>query len=326
MPSTFASPNPGIQPLITGLHHLTAIASDPQTNIQFYAGVLGLRLVKKTVNFDDPTAYHLYYGDAVGSPGTAITFFYWPGAAVGRVGWGQTSAISFSVAVDALSYWADRLTCQGVAHGHSRLFDAEVITLRDPDGIPIQLIGCESDSRPGWGGGTVPADCVLRGMYTAQLTIANPAATVALLTGPMGYAAVAQTDDRVRYAPPGGGAGSYIDVVAGRHQPRGTGGTGTVHHIAFRVADDAAELAVQAALLEYGVRTSPVMDRTYFHSIYYREPGGVLFEVATDLPGFTIDEAEATLGTTLRLPAQFEPLRPQIEAALPPLQPPTPVH
>lgn len=308
--------------LITGLHHVTAIASDPQRNVDFYTGLLGLRLVKKTVNFDDPSAYHLYYGDGSGSPGSIVTFFYWPGlAARGRIGSGQMAALAFSAPPDALSFWTQRLAQQGVeAHRRVR-FGEEIVAFHDPDGISIEIVGVASDARPGWTGGGISAAHALRGLHTAELRVRSTAGTLALLTGEMGYRLIGTEGDRTRLEAGPGGSGRYVDVVGDPSGDAGRGGAGTIHHVAWRVADDAAQRTMQERLGAAGLNVSPVRDRNYFHSIYYREPGGILFEVATDAPGFAVDEPEAELGRALKLPLQFEPHRARIEAALPPLQP-----
>jgi glyoxalase family protein len=307
---------------VTGLHHVTAIASDPQRNIDFYAGLLGLRLVKKTVNFDDPSAYHLYYGDETGSPGSILTFFYWPGGAGrGRVGAGQVTRLSFSVPAGSLPFWENRLQRHGVATGRSHRFDEDVLTFQDPDGIPVELVEVSADVRSGWAEGEVAAAHALRGLHTTEITLRDSAATEKLLADVMGFRRIAREGGRTRHEAGAGGSGAYIDVITAGDASRGLGGVGTVHHIAFRVADDAGERALQAQLAAAGHVVSPVRDRSYFRSIYYREPGGVLFEIATDIPGFAHDEPVATLGTALRLPAEFERFRADIEASLPPLHP-----
>lgn len=305
---------------INGLHHLTAITTDPQINVDFYAGLLGLRLVKRTVNFDDPSAYHLYYGDETGTPGSIITFFHWAGAALGRVGSGQSTAISLSAPLASLGYWHDRLTTHGVqAERHTR-FGEEVFTFTDPDGIPVEIVGVDSDLRSGWTGGEIPAEHALRGMHAAQLTVRDARATETLITGLMGYRLLRQEGDRTRYEVDGGGSGRYLDLISNPRAPHGTGGAGTIHHLAFRVATDAAEVLMQERLRGAGLFVSDVRDRDYFRSIYYREPGGILFEIATDVPGFAIDEPLDSLGSELKLPRQFHHARAEIEALLPPLR------
>lgn len=307
---------------ITGLHHVTAIASDPQRNVDFYTGLLGLRLVKRTVNFDDPSAYHLYYGDETGTPGTLVTFFYWPGrAARGRVGSGQMTTLTFSVAPDAVDVWQARLERSGIAVHRTRRFEEDVLAFADPDGIPLELVGVDRDSRPGWNGAGLPAGAAVRGLHTAVLTVRDAKQTAALLTATMGFTRLGTEGNRTRYAAGEGGSGRLVDVIEDPSAPAGSGGSGTIHHVAFRVADDAAERAMQQRLGEAGYHVSSVRDRSYFRSIYYRERNGILFEIATDEPGFTHDEPVARLGSGLKLPAQFEPFRARITAALPELRP-----
>ena len=306
----------------TGLHHITAIASNPQTNVDFYTNVLGLRLVKKTVNFDDPSAYHLYYGDETGTPGSIVTFFYWPGhEAKGRVGSGQNTAIVFSAPANSLTFWKTRLQSHDVASELRTRFGEEVLTFADPDGIPIELVAVAEDARTGWLGSRVPAEHALRGLHTAELTVRVAAPTEKLITDTMGYRLVKREGHRARFeSAAGGGSGHYIDVIADVSAAPGAGGSGTIHHIAWSVPDDATELEMQKRLHIAGYSVSDVRDRNYFHSIYYREPGGILFEIATANPGFAIDEPVASLGTSLRIPVQFERARTQIERLLPPIR------
>jgi glyoxalase family protein len=304
---------------ITGLHHLTAIATDAQANIDFYAGLLGLRLVKKTVNFDDPSAYHLYYGDEAGTPGSIITFFYWPGAPRGQIGTGQITAITFSSPEKSLDYWRDRLQRHDVTVERHTRFGEEVLAFSDPDGIPVEIVAVANDARRVWTGAGIPAEHSLRGMHTAELTLSDSGPTSELLIELMGYTLVRRDGNRARYEAAPGGSGRYVDVIGGAKAPRGSGGAGTIHHIAFRVADDAAELDMQDRLIKGGYHVSDVRDRDYFRSIYYRERGGILFEIATDIPGFAVDEPAASLGTALKLPKQFEAHRKEIESMLPQL-------
>ncbi len=306
---------------ITGIHHVTAIASDPQANVDFYSGLLGLRLVKKTVNFDDPSAYHLYYGDETGAPGAIVTFFYWPGdASKGRIGSGQMTRLSFSAAPASLDFWQNRLQRHGVAAQRQNRFGEDVITGVDSDGIPIEIVGVDHDARPGWKGSDVPARHGLRGLHLAELTVRNGEPTERLLTGEMGFRLVRREANRARFEAGAGGTGTLVDLIE-FPVPFGMSGVGTVHHVAWRVADDDAQLVMQARLSSSGYAVSPVRDRSYFHSIYYREYGSILFEIATNAPGFAIDEPVASLGTALKLPPQFEHNRSKIEALLPPLQP-----
>jgi glyoxalase family protein len=306
----------------TGIHHVTAIASDPQTNVDFYASLLGLRLVKKTVNFDDPSAYHLYYGDETGTPGSIMTFFYWPGlGGRGRVGPGQMTGLVFSAPPLSLNYWHDRLSRQGVVLNRKNRFGEKVLAFADPDGIPCEIVAVADDDRHGWTQGGISAAHALRGFHTAELTVRTAGPTEKLLTGKMGCQLVRREGNRARFEMNSGGSGSYIDVIADAGSAPGLQGTGTVHHVAWRMPTDASQLAMRELLAKAGYDVSEVRDRCYFRSIYYREAGGILFEIATDIPGFSVDEPVASLGTVLKLPPQFERARKQIEAALPPLQP-----
>ncbi len=308
----------------TGLHHITAIASDPQQNVDFYAGLLGLRLVKKTVNFDDPSAYHLYYGDETGTPGSIVTFFYWPGhESRGRVGAGQNTAIIFSAPAGSLDFWQQRLQRNNVAATRLTRFGEDVVAFADPDGIPVEIVAVADDVRTGWLAGGISAENALRGLHTAELTVRAAAPTETLITDTMGYRPVRREGNRARFeAASGGGPGHFIDVIADASAAAGLGGAGTIHHIAWGVPDDATQLVMQNRLHASGYNVSDVRDRNYFNSIYYRERGGILFEIATATPGFPVDESVATLGTALKLPAQFERARAQLERLLPPLQSP----
>lgn len=306
---------------VTGIHHVTAIASDAQRNVDFYTGLLGLRLVKKTVNFDDPAAYHLYYGDETGAPGSIVTFFYWPGfASRGRVGSGQMTAITFAAPAASLGYWQERLAIRGVSVARTTRFGEDVLAFADPDEIPLEIVGVAADERRGWTGADIPAEHALRGLHTAELSVRDAAATTRLLTDTMGYRHVRTEGNRSRFEAGPGGPGRYVDVIADPSRAGGRGGSGTIHHIAWRVADDADELAMQERLQQAGLHVSPVRDRNYFRSIYYRERNGILFEIATDVPGFAIDETVEALGSTLKLPVQFEPYRADIESELPMLE------
>jgi glyoxalase family protein len=319
-PISSATPNSNLV-TPTGIHHVTAIASEPQANIDFYAGLLGLRLIKKTVNFDDPSAYHLYYGDETGSAGTIVTFFYWPGlGGQGRVGPGQMTRLSFSVAPTALAYWKLRLQKNGVNATLETRFGEEVISFRDPDNIPVELVAVASDARPGWTQAGIPAEFIIRGLHTAELTVRRASETEPLLTREMGYRLLRREGNRARFEAGPGGSGHYVDVIANTELPAGLGGVGTVHHIAWAVPDDESELAMQDVLNDSGYHVSDVRDRDYFHSIYYREKAGILFEIATLVPGFAVDEPSESLGSALQLPQQFRHAREQIEKSLPPLR------
>ena len=306
---------------IAGIHHVTAMASDPQANVDFYTGVLGLRLVKKTVNFDDPGTYHLYYGDEVGHPGTILTFFPWPMARRGVQGVGQATVTSFSVPQGSLGWWAERLGGLGVVFEAPRSrFDEEVLALLDPDGLRLELVTREDDGRAPWTGGPVPAEHALRGFDGVTLTEWNPEVTSEVLTGTLGFRQAGQQGDRFRFEAGSGADSSRVDVLASPAGARGHISAGTVHHVAWRTADEADQLAWREAAAETGLYVTPVLDRQYFRSIYFREPGGVLFEIATDLPGFTRDEPVESLGTELKLPPWLEPERQRIAGILPPIE------
>jgi glyoxalase family protein len=310
---------------IRGIHHVTAIASDPQQNLDFYAGLLGLRLVKLTVNFDDPGSYHLYYGDEVGSPGTIMTFFSWPRAYQGRIGTGQPSVTAFSIPAASLGYWQEHLQQGGITVEHiGRRFDEEVLSFVDPDGLRLELVAAATpDERLVWKDGPVPAEHAIRGFFNATLSEQGYESTARLLTDTMGFRLVREEGNRFRYESGQGGPGANVDVLCQPDAPKGRMGTGTVHHIAWRAKDDAEQLAWRAEVARLGLNVSPVLDREYFRSIYYREPGGVLFEIATDAPGFAVNEPVNQLGSQLMLPPWLEPQREQIEAMVLPLRLPS---
>jgi catechol 2,3-dioxygenase-like lactoylglutathione lyase family enzyme len=307
---------------ILGIHHITAIAGDPQTNLEFYAGVLGLRLVKLTVNFDDPRTYHLYYGDGVGHPGTILTFFPWPYAPQGRRGTGQVTETAFAIPEHAVDFWAARLAEHRVAFKSPfDRFGEQVLSLSDPDGLGIELVGARvtRDDRV-YAAGPVPLEFAIRGFHSATLMQADERKTTALLTDTMGFTLVAQKGNRYRYAVDSGQGANLVDVLRAPDERQGRVLVGTVHHIAWRTQDDEKQLAWRAELTRLGYGVSPVMDRKYFHSIYYREPGGILFEIATDPPGFTVDESPEDLGSRLVLPPWLEAERTELEGVLPPLR------
>lgn len=306
---------------IQGIHHITAIASNPQRNLDFYTQVLGLRLVKLTVNFDDPGAYHFYFGDAAGRPGTILTFFPWTDIRQGRRGPGQVAAVGFSIPAGALGYWVDRLKQRGVTSAAPmRRFDTEVLAFTDPDGLPLELVaGVDPAPISAWQGSDVPTECALRGFAAPTLRLAEGRKTIDLLTTIFGLQPGQSSETRQRFTGQAV-AGGQIDIEERPGEPLGRMGAGVVHHIAFRAPDDAQQAAWRELLLEKGFNVTPVLDRSYFHSIYFREPGGILFEIATDPPGFTRDEPLESLGTKLRLPEWIEPNRGVIERALPPLR------
>lgn len=307
-----------------GLHHVTAIAADPQRNVDFYREVLGLRLVKKTVNFDAPDGYHLYFGDESGRPGTLITFFPWPGLPPGRHGTGQATTVSLSVPQASLGWWRDRLTALDVAVGEPGTRNGEdTMTVRDPDGLCLELAAHpEAADEPVSELGSVAAEHAIRGLHSVTLTEDGFESTAELLTDTLGFRCIDETGNRFRFRTGDGGASSRLDVVCSPEAPRGLVAAGTVHHIAWRVPDDADQQRWRELLLGNGLNVTPILDRNYFQSIYFREPGGVLFELATDTPGFTVDEPLMELGRALKLPPWLEPDRAAIEAALPHLRDP----
>ncbi len=303
--------NPGVG----GIHHITAMAGDPQANVDFYTRVLGLRFVKRTVNFDDPGTYHFYYGNQVGAPGTILTFFPWgTGSLRGRIGTGQVSVTSFSVPANSLGFWTERLKLLRVPfQGPVDRFEESAIEIRDPDGLDLELVATDGDARPGWSNADVPAQHAIRGFHQATLSLEGYERTAGLLTGALGFRALGEYGARFRFVAGTGRPGAIVDLVCEPDRGRGSMGVGVVHHIAFRAATDDAQFALRKVIVDHGRDATPIIDRQYFRSIYFREPGGVLFEVATDPPGFTIDEPEAELGMHLKLPAWLEPHRQQIE-------------
>ncbi len=306
---------------ISGIHHVTALAGHPQPNVDFYVGLLGLRLVKLTVNFDDPGTYHLYYGDDTGSPGSLLTFFPWPGAPGGRRGVGQTTAVSFSIPAEAMDYWFERLSRAGVRmEKPATRFGRHVLTFYDPDDLQLELVAGQ-DPRTGRQDGPVPPEHAIRGLHSVTLAQAELERTNALLAE-MGFRPVGQEGNRFRYEVGDGGPGSTVDIVHMPGEPRGLVAVGTVHHVAWRTPNDEQQVAWREHIDRLGLRVTPVIDRQYFHSIYFREPGGVLFEIATDPPGMTWDEPPDQLGTDLKLPPWYEPDRARIEQALPPIEVP----
>lgn len=302
--------------IVTGIHHVTAIASDAQRNIDFYSGVLGLRLVKVTVNFDDPSSYHLYYGDELGRPGSILTFFAWPAAYRGREGGGQISQSALSVPLGALDFWRERLEQAGIRSDEGRRFGTRRLEFRDFDGLPLELVENE-DPREPWLEGGVDTGYAIRGIYGATATVTDTEHSAGMLAL-LGFERGAEEERRVQFLA-GAAAGGTLELQQNAMLRRGTTGAGQVHHIAWRVPDETAELAFRAALEREGTFPSPVMERSYFRSIYFREPGGVLYEIATDVPGFVVDEAPGVLGRKLMLPAQYESQRELIVSGLAPL-------
>ncbi len=311
-----------------GLHHVTAIATDPQRNADFYHTALGLKLVKTTVNFDAPDTYHLYFGNEAGQPGTLITFFPWPGAPRGRRGTGQATTVAFSIPQASMSWWRAHLEGLAVQVGPpTTRWGEEVLSVRDPDGLMLELVAhSEADPRPSWQNGPIPPEHAIRGLHSVTLTEADHERTAALLAETLGFRLVEEAHARFRFATGDGGAGALVDVLGSSDAPQGLVAAGTVHHIAWRAPDEAEQVAWRTTLMDQGVNVTPILDRQYFQSIYFREPGGVLLEIATDPPGFTLDEPLMQLGRALKLPPWLEPSRDEIERALPTLKSPAPAE
>ncbi len=308
--------------MTTGIHHVTAISGPAQETVDFYSGVLGLRLVKRTVNFDDPGTYHLYYADGDAAPGSVLTFFPWAGDALeGRAGQGQASAFAYAVAPGGVDAWGDRLTGAGVAWESSERFGERVLTTRATDGLAVEIIeGGETGT--GWADGPVPADAALGAFHSVTLCSAAPWATQEVLINALGYQVEGAEDGRTRLVHPAADRASAVDLFCEPGDGAARMGVGTVHHVAFRVPDQDAQQAVREKLIEAGLKPTDEIDRQYFRSVYAREPGGILFEIATDPPGFAVDEDPAALGQALKLPAQYESMRAQIERRLPALSVP----
>jgi predicted esterase/catechol 2,3-dioxygenase-like lactoylglutathione lyase family enzyme len=308
---------------LLGIHHVTAIVEDPQENIDFYATVLGLRLVKQTVNFDDPYTYHLYYGDELGRPGTLVTFFPWPDGRRGSRGAGQINAMAFAVPVGALSFWQQRLTAYDWRFGGPEdRAGAAVLSLYDPAGLLLELVEQPSAERGSARSGDVPPDAAIQRLFGVSLTLAQAAPTAAFLTDQLGFRAIEGRPGLARYAAGAGVDASVVDLIERPDVPRGQIAAGSIHHVAWRVADAGALQGWLHKLTRQGANVTPIRDRQYFRSIYFREPGGVLFEIATDAPGFAIDEPPAELGARLMLPAWLEPQRANIERRLLPIRVP----
>ena len=326
-PSEEAEPAPG-RPCPSngstdvGIHHITAIAGDPQRNLDFYSGILGMRLVKLTVNFDDPASYHLYYGDELGHPGSIITFFPWPGGRPGRQGTGQIGTVSLAVPPPSLGFWIERLIGHSIQYeGPTRRFDEQVLSFKDPDGLLVELVATSRvGTTPAWTEGPISPEHSIRGLQGAAIWEDGDLGSADFLTKTLGFQPVGEEGNVLRFQSADLGVGTVVDLRRAPGFWRGAGGVGTVHHMAFRASDDQAQLDKRAEIENQGYDITPVIDREYFHSVYFREPGGILFEIATDPPGFTVDEPAAELGTHLKLPPMYEASRAQIERALPPLR------
>jgi glyoxalase family protein len=306
--------------LIRGLHHVTATVADAQADLDFYAGSLGQRLVKKTVNFDNPGVYHLYYGNEAGTPGTLMTTFPYRGMGVrsGTHGAGQITVTSFSVPSGALGFWRTRLAERGIAYSDDRSsFGEDALRFRDPSGLVVRLVGNALDQRTPWTIPEISADRAIRGIHGVTLLVREPERTVAFLSQLLDGVIADESADTVRVGINGAGPGRLVEVTRAAAAPDAVNGLGTVHHVAFAVAGDEQQLEMRRELVSRGVHVTEVLDRQYFRSIYFREPNGVLFEIATVPPGFTTDEALPELGRSLKLPPWEEPHRAEIEKALP---------
>jgi glyoxalase family protein len=312
---------------MSGLHHVTAIAGDPIRNFGFYTRDLGLRFVKKTVNFDDPGTYHFYYGDETGRPGTILTFFPWEGASPGRRGVGETHQTAFRVPLRSLGYWTQRFTEKGIRYeALEKRFGESVLPFFDPDGMALSLVGVPgAEEEAAWSNGDVPAEHAIRGFHGVTLLLDEADKTAEILTDVFGFQEIAREGSVIRFKAQAGAnrdaPGSVVDIYEAKGFLRGHQGAGSVHHIAFRAADDAEQAAMAEKLVtQHRLHPTEQRDRNYFRSIYFREPGGVLFEIATDIPGFAVDEPVAKLGRDLKLPSFLEPHRKQIEEVLPNLE------
>jgi len=304
---------------VIGLHHITAISASAQGNVDFFGKLLGLRLVKKTVNFDDPGTYHLYFADHVGTPGSVLTFFPWAGVPKGIAGTGETGLTHFAVAPGTLGFWRDRLRAAGVAPVvDETIFGEPRLVSADPDGFAFALVEAAGDDRPGNATDGIEQASSIKGFRGVTLTLADGTPTRELLTGLMGYREEAREGALTRLVSPGTEAG-VVDILEAPERRHATQGAGRIHHIAFRVADRAAQATIRETLTREGFQVTPQIDRSYFYAIYFRSPGGVLFEIATDEPGFATDESVEHLGEALQLPRQHEHLRSVIERKLPAL-------
>lgn len=307
-----------MKPTLPGIHHVTAITANAQANIDFYCGVLGQRLVKLTVNFDDPGSYHLYYGDELGRPGSIMTFFAWPGAPRGQVGPPQVTTTGYAVPADSLDFWEKWLNDHSVrADRGTTRFGESVLSFSDPDGMRLEVVATERPGGQAPRGGPVPPEHAIRGFHGVTLSEEGYEKTAKLLTDVMGFEAAGSEGNRFRYRASGDGFASVVDLLCVPSGRPGSMGAGVVHHVAFRTPDDEGQAAWRADISRLGYNVSPVMDRSYFHSIYYREPGGVLFEIATDNPGFAADEPADRLGERLMLPPWLERRRAEIERLVP---------
>jgi glyoxalase family protein len=303
---------------ILGFHHITAIAGNAKRNYDFYTKFLGLRLVKKTVNFDDPHTYHFYFGDNTGTPGSILTFFPWDGVAPGKRGPGMATEFAYSVPEGSLDYWQKKCEAHNVIYNKpAEKFGERYLTILDPDGLKIELTENKKDQRIPFTNSDVNASVATRGFHNVTLSLRKIDQTAEILKDIFGYKLQQQHVNRYRFVTDAVEQAAIVDLVELPGEKRAVNAGGTIHHIAFRVKDDASELVIREKLINKGLQPTPVIDRNYFHSVYFREPGGVLFEIATDNPGFAVDEPVETLGSALKLPAQYEGMRAEIEKVLP---------
>lgn len=305
---------------ILGLHHITAIANDANRNLDFYTRVLGQRLVKKTVNFDDPGTYHFYFGNESGEAGTILTFFPWEGIGRGRNGAGMATHIGYAISQSSLEFWKNRLKSFQIPFGENEILGEKVISFQDPDGLQLQFIEPKiKDKRSVWTTDEIKSEVALKGFHNVTLTLQKSDATARILTDVFDYRLQQQEGNRSRFMTDAVDSANLIDIIEDPTATRGRNAAGTNHHIAFRVKNDAVLMEYREKVMAAGLNITPKIDRDYFYSLYFREPGGVLFEIATDNPGFTVDEPLAELGSALKLPKQYEGSRAEIEAALPEL-------
>lgn len=306
---------------ILGLHHITAIASNAQRNLDFYTKVLGLRLVKKTVNFDDPGTYHFYYGNENGTPGTILTFFPWTQIGQGKTGVGMATDIAYAVPADSIDAWKDRLSAFNVNFEEvTERFGEPYLSFTDPDGLNLSVVATKkADTRKPWVTADIPESIAIRGFHSTTLSLRRTGGTAAVLTDIFGYRLQAQEGNRYRYITDAVEEAAVIDLLELPDGKPGYNAAGTNHHVAFRVSDDSILMKFRDKVISKGHQITPKIDRDYFFSLYFREPGGVLFEIATDNPGFTVDEPLDQLGSNLKLPKQYEPMRDEIVKVLPAL-------
>lgn len=304
---------------VSGIHHITAIAGSAKRNHEFYTTVLGLRLIKKTVNFDDPGTYHFYFGDETGTPGTILTFFPWEGIGKGKPGTGMATDIGYAVPEGSLAFWTERFKQYHVnMNGSGSRFGEQYLSFEDPDGLPLTLIvPTAADRRKPWETPSVKAAVATRGFHSITLTLKSIHDTAAILTDIFDYKLLGQEGNRYRYRTDAVEHASIVDLLEAPQDARATGGSGTIHHVAFRVKDEAVLMQFREKIVKKGYNITQKIDRNYFFSLYFREPGGVLFELATENPGFAVDESVEDLGKNLKLPAQYEGSRAEIEKVLP---------